>query len=301
MLVVLFDLKGSDSMYKQLLALSTNSDFGISTKEQIKRFKQAGFEGFCTDGFCNGCISDEPIKEYAALAKDLGMVYQSIHAPWGKSADMWHGNKEEIKAAVDEFTLCLNACAKYNVPIMVAHVYIGFYDGKKPNEQGLDSYGRIIELAKKLGVKIAFENTEGDEYLAAIMKHFSGSDAVGFCWDSGHEMCYNYSKDLLALYGDKLIATHINDNLGIKDYNGKITWHDDLHLLPFDGIADWDYNAERMAKCGYGGILTFELNMSSKPNRHENDIYRAMGLEKYLSEAYKRACKIAAKMQKFTN
>lgn len=106
-------------------------------------------------------------------------------------------------------------------------------------------------------------------------------------------MCYNHSKDLLGLYGDKLFGTHINDNLGIRDFNGKTTWHDDLHLLPFDGMADWQYNVDRLKKCGYKGILTFELNNDSKPNRHENDKYAKMPIEEYIAEAYARACKIA--------
>ncbi|MBQ8026498.1 MAG: hypothetical protein IJ261_00110, partial [Clostridia bacterium] len=97
------------------------------------------------------------------------------------------------------------------------------------------------------------------------------------------------------IYGDRLIATHLNDNLGIKDFEGKIYWHDDLHLLPFDGIADWDYIAHRLDKCGFDSIMTFELNLSSKPNRHENDIYRKMTIEEYVAECYKRACRVAAK------
>ena len=44
-------------------------------------------------------------------------------------------------------------------------------------------------------------------------------------------------KDMLELYGDRLIATHINDNLGVSNSDGKIFRTDDLHLLPFDGIA----------------------------------------------------------------
>ena len=84
-------------------------------------------------------------------------------------------------------------------------------------------------MAKERGVKVAFENTEGEEYLEALMDNFKDDDTVGFCWDTGHEMCYNHSQDMLAKYGDRLIATHINDNLGISDYDGKITWLDDLH------------------------------------------------------------------------
>lgn len=60
----------------------------------------------------------------------------------------------------------------------------------------------------------------------------------------------------MALYGDKLIGTHLNDNLGIKDFTGKITWLDDLHLLPFDGIADWDSIVQRLCRYQFEGPLS---------------------------------------------
>jgi hypothetical protein len=41
--------------------------------------------------------------------------------------------------------------------------------------------------------------------------------------------------------------------------------------------------------------MTFELNLNSKPDRHENDIYRRMTIEEYVAESYKRACRLAAK------
>lgn len=71
------------------------------------------------------------------------------------------------------------------------------------------------------------------------MNHFRGNPAVGFCWDSGHELCYNHGRDMLAQYGDRLLGTRLNDNLGVRDDGGQITFLDDLHLLPFEGIADW--------------------------------------------------------------
>lgn len=277
-------------MWKHKLCLSANLSCGLSVEDQIKLFHKTGFEGFFTE-YRHGA----PTEKYASLAKELGMVYQSIHAPFGKSADMWHGDENAAKAAVDELIECLHVCADNNVPIMVAHTYIGFYDGRTPNEQGIENYGKVITEAEKLGVKIAFENTEGEEYLAALMEHYKDNSCVGFCWDSGHEMCYNGSRDLLSLYGNKLIATHLNDNLGVKDYSGRITWHDDLHLLPFDGIADWDNIAARLDGCGFGDIMTFELNLDSKPDRHENDIYKRITIEEYIAEVYKRACRIAAK------
>ena len=147
-------------------------------------------------------------------------------------------------------------------------------------------------------MKIAFENTEGIEYLLGLMEHFRGNDTVGFCWDSGHEMCYNYSADILGELGSRLIMTHLNDNLGISRFDGKIYWTDDLHLLPFDGIGDWDYNIQRLRDARNQSILNFELSIASKPNRHENDVYAQMTLVEYFTEAYKRACKIAYRYSK---
>ena len=125
------------------------------------------------------------------------------------------------------------------------------------------------------------------------MDAFNGEETVGFCWDSGHEQCYNAYKDMLALYGDRLLGTHLNDNLGISRSDGKIFWTDDLHLLPFDGIIDWTDAVNRLNRVGYNGVLTFELAIHSKPDRHENDKYKDMGFIKYLAEVYARACRIS--------
>ena len=89
-----------------------------------------------------------------------------------------------------------------------------------------------------------------------------------------------------------MFATHINDNLGVKDPGGKITCLDDLHLLPFDGIADWQYNAERLVAASFSGPLTFELKTKSIPMRHENDRYDQMSAEQFFAEAYVRACRV---------
>ena len=226
------------------------------------------------------------------------MEIPSYHAPFNKSYDMWQSGPKG-DAARDELIECLEICAKHEIPVMVTHAFIGYDDSLAIPEAGIERFGAVAKRAAELGVTLALENTEGEEYLAALMEHFKDNDSVGFCWDSGHEMCYNYSKDLLALYGDKLIATHLNDNLGISDFGGRIYWTDDLHLLPFDGIADWDNIAQRLDRCGCDGIMTFELNIRSKPDRHENDIYTKMTIEEYVAECYKRACRVAAKRNKF--
>ncbi len=276
-------------MWNCKLCLGLGSGFDIPISEQIKLLKQTGFDGFFTE-----FSSREAVSENRQLADEYGLIYQSLHAPFGKMKTMWEAGKGD--AAVAELIDCLETCAENRIPIMVAHTFIGFED-HTPNEIGLENFGKVVLAAERLGVKIAFENTEGEEYLEAVMKRFNDSPAVGFCLDTGHEMCYNHSKDLTLTYGDKLIATHINDNLGIKSFDGKITFLDDLHLLPFDGIRDWQETVGRLARCGVRDLLTFELNIHSKPGRHDNDIYEQMPLERYFALAFARACRVARLLQ----
>ena len=278
-------------MYKTKLCLALSSQFKISGEDQIRLFRKVGFEGFFS-----GWSPNANTAALRSVANETGMLFQSIHAPFGKMADMWKPT-DVTETAVSELLSCLRDCADNGVPLMVAHAFIGFED-HTPTAFGIDTFGRVVREAENLGVKIAFENTEGEEYLAALMNAFKNSPAVGFCWDTGHEMCYNYSKDMMALYGDRLLGTHLNDNLGIRDYNGRIFWHDDLHLLPFDGIGDWQDIAVRLHRSGFEGPLTFELNTVSKPDRHENDAYGRMSIEEYISHAYMRACRVATLVQR---
>lgn len=274
-------------MYKAKLCMGISRSFKPLLGQQIPMLKKIGFEAFFSE-WEEGQLQ----KQLRQIADETGMIYQSIHAPFGKMNTMWiEGNAGD--AAAQELCRCVEDCAQNGVPIMVAHTFIGFKD-HSPSPQGIENFGKVVERAEKCGVKVAFENTEGEEYLAAVLNAFEGNPNVGFCWDTGHEMCYNRSRDMLALYGKQLICTHINDNLGIRDFGGEITYIDDLHLLPFDGIADWQGVAARLNTCGYDDILTFELNVRSKPGRTENTPYSRLTGEEYFTECYKRACRVAA-------
>lgn len=274
-------------MWNSMLCMGLGDESKISQKDQIALFRKIGFEGFFSGW--NGVGS---VAEFRREADRVGNFYQSIHAPFGRAADMWKKSSAS-EAALDELTDCLHDCAEYDVPLMIVHTFIGFND-HDPTPEGVENFKRLAEEAELLGIKLGFENTEGEEYLDAVISGLADYDSVGFCWDTGHELCYNRGRDMMKLYGDRIVGTHLNDNLGIRDLGGNITWHDDLHLLPFDGIADWNDIVSRLNKYHFDGPLTFELTPKSKPGRHENDPYDMMPIELYYTEAYKHACRVAA-------
>jgi len=274
-------------MYKARLCLGAVGGFSLSLGEQVKMFKNAGFEGFFTS-----CYADTNFAVIRKCADDNGMYLQSLHAPFVGMADIWE-DEYKGREVLDELIACVRGCAQISVPILVVHAIIGF-DKHTPTELGIKFFSELAEEAEKLGVKLAFENTEGREYLDAVLTALKDKSCVGFCWDSGHEKCYSHTSDLLEKYGSKLFCTHLNDNLGIRDYNGKITYFDDLHLLPFDGIINWEKNTKRLAGCSFDNWLTFELSVGSKHGRYDNHIYSMLPPEVFVAEAYKRACRVAA-------
>ena len=178
-------------MYKCKLGMELHKDLGLPYDRQISLLRETGFEGFFAYWEKGMDVAD-----LAAAARREGMIFQSLHAPGGPWARYLWYPCEETRTAMELFVSCLRDCAEQAVPIMVLHSFYGF-DLHTPTPQGLENFEKIVDQARRLGVKIAFENLEGEEYLAALLAHFRDEAAVGFCWDSGHESCYSH-RDLLS-------------------------------------------------------------------------------------------------------
>ena len=281
-------------MWKQKLAVNEFSLYEdrMTLEEEYGLIKRTGFDGVFT--FWKDAETE---RKKAKLIREAGLFYQSEHMLWNHLALLWEDDGASGEQAIQEHLDCLRSAVENGIPLVIMHVIIGM-ERHTPTALGIERFGRIVREAERLGVTIGFENTEGEIYLEKVMNAFRDSPAAGFCFDSGHELCYNRGQDMLSLYGEKLVGTHLNDNLGIRDFEGKITWHDDLHLLPFDGIADWEGIAKRLAMSKPTEYLTFELNLKSKPDRHENDAYFKLPPEEYLSEAFKRASRVAALLER---
>lgn len=259
---------------------------GKELKNELTLIKKAGF-----DATFLGWHRDT-MTEQVQAARDAGLFVQSIHAPFCNSdgcpvSTLWQEGEAGVDTA-NRLIDCVKDTAAHGIPVMVIHPFIGFKD-HTPTEIGLENYARVVAAAEQYGVVLGFENVEGEEYLAALMQHFWDSPACGFCLDTGHELCYNEGRDMLALYGEKLCHTHFNDNLGV--YDPTLTWENDLHLVPLDGIVDFKNAMARVEKTPYQGPIMFELSISNKPGRNDHDRYRAMGVEGFYTFAFDRAQK----------
>ena len=267
------------------LCLTIGMQLDVPLKEQLVLLKNAGFDAFAFDRERNG--SSELTRELIEEGRCLGLSCEYIHAPFYGMDDIFHDENGDLaELMLNDLRATIDDCYNFGVKYAVIHAIIGM-DNHNPTELGLERLQAVVDYAVEKNVLLAFENTEGEEYLASILERFKDVPNVGFCFDSGHELCYNYAKDMLAPYGDRLMVTHLNDNVGVT--GDELTFYDDAHLLPFDGIADWQAMAERIRRCGYEGTLSFEVISKGRPNRTENHIYNNLTAQEYVSLAYERA------------
>lgn len=267
-------------MYKMgKIGFSLQENYPLPRQEVLRLLKEFGF-----DGISPPWQGKQDLQEIATTAKTLGLAIHSLHAPHNGVCDLWEQEPGQVMA---QMLACLDACREWNIPILVIHPW-GRYDYIfRKEDLCFDHFDRLTDYAGKIGVKIAFENLQGPEYLMALLDRYADNAAVGFCWDLGHEQCYPPPVDLLGKYADRLIFTHLNDNYGST--GPAISSADDLHLLPGDGKADWNVVLQRLKAAAPQQVLNFELKVRPKPGKCKVDLYGHLPLKTYLQEAAHRA------------
>ena len=231
----------------------------------------------------------------ASCARCNSIGIQSLHAPHKGIDLLWNPELEESKEILGNIVRSIDDCARFEIPVLVMHGWKGLFYAFPETPLDFEAFDQIVRRAEERGISVAFENLEGEEYLAALMERYQNCKNIGYCWDSGHDNCYPHKTDFLASYGERLIMTHINDNLGLRDKGGVPTGDDDLHFIPGDGIIDWDGAMARLALAPKQEILNFELKTASHSKTLEDLIYAELPIEKFIAKAADRARVIAEK------
>lgn len=253
------------------LGINCGAAIGANAIDSVALIRNAGF-----DCVFSGYRDDETCGKLADAIDRACMSYDTIHAPFKNINDIWHpGDAGESMLKV--LTDCADSCAHYGIPVMIVHLSSGD-DAPCINDIGHERLDRLVYHAGEIGVNLAFENQRKLANLAFVFELYNKLPHVGFCWDNGHEACFAYGREFMPLFGDKLSALHIHDNL--KEHNK------DLHLLPFDGAFDFDRFAEHIRKSGYKGTLMLEV-IQKKSN-----FYNELSPEEYFARAYLQAVKL---------
>ena len=253
-------------------------------RKTANSMKENGFES-CFLG-CESPVFDDIVK----TIQESGIVIETLHAPFSKSRtepvcdinDMWNEG-DSGDAMMARLVSCVEKAGKYNIPVIVVHLS----SGRVPpmvNSIGNERFGRLMEIAKENNVTIAYEN---QRMLGNIAHAFDYYQDAGFCWDIGHESCFTPGREYMPLFGKKLVALHVQDNNGSE--------HGDLHLIPYDGIVDFEKAARYIAESGFEGSVMLEVL------KRQSNYYDDVSPEEYYKKSAAAALRLAERIEFYRN
>jgi sugar phosphate isomerase/epimerase len=245
--------------------------YDLPILERLTLIKDAGFD--TTSLWWAG----DDRNEQPDMARKIGLQIDNIHTPFPEPNRLWLDGLDGDDYQ-NMLISCVEDCCVHEIPVAVIHL-TSFREKVPVTDLGLKRIGKIIDVAERKNIKLAFENLTILEHLDAVLTHFS-SPYVGFCYDSGHENLNPANQDCLALFGDRLFALHIDDNFG----------DDDSHMLPFDGNVNWQDKMQKLKQCRDVDYFTLEVDFNRK---HEKCvIYKDLSAKEYLESAYAKAVRL---------
>lgn len=260
----------------QKIGVNTNNECGENFFEICDNIKSSGFESIM---IALNLWKEEEQFEYA---RKLGLDISFVHLDNTNTNDMWVKGFAHDRQ-IDVYKKQIELCAKYGVNIAILHFTTGNPNSVviEPNLFGLSEFQNLVDFAKDKNVNIALENLDNGSlaHFRYLLDNIQSKN-FGFCYDIGHHNLYNKNIDLLNLYGDRLLAIHLHDNLGDYKYGDDYTR--DLHLLPFDGNVNYTQIFKKLKTIGYKNTIMLETH---KKQIAEVNLYANMTNEQYLAKA----------------
>ena len=164
----------------------------------------------------------------------------------------------------------------------IVHPLMPYFDRADHPEEVLSLneafFAELADYAKQYDVNVCVENLPFPLYplttveqVCAIVDKLDREN-LKVCLDTGHAAIFFGSNvgDAVRYIGQRLEAVHIHDNMGKEDE----------HLIPGDGIIDWDGFAAALKDIGFSGVISLEtspkhtLNPECEWNEREENLYK---------------------------
>ena len=253
-----------------------------------KRLKAHGYD--CTDyqNFINTETEffqlpenefKKQLLEEKKIISDAGIIIHQTHGPWRRPQDATEADRAE---RFDAMSKAIRGTAYLGCDKFIIHPIMPF-GGNSPEQPevmkaiNFEFMSRLTEVAKEYGVTICYENMPFPLLPIANTKQIVdfarkiGSDNFKVCLDTGHCLvCGESPADAVRYIGkDLLAAMHVHDNDGKSD----------KHLIPGNGIADWDAFADALYEIGFDGVFSLETEISAgHPEDEQERLERELAL-----------------------
>lgn len=264
---------------KRKLGINTDCLSGLLDElSTLELAKETGFEAFTT-----GRTDLAGVSELKEEADKLGMDFPFLHAPFSGINNMWLEG-DAYRVIYDGMIKAVDSAADCGVPAVVSHVSSG-WNAPPVNDLGLSRFDALVNYASEKNITLAFENLRMVGNLSYIKDRYENNSFVRFCYDCGHAHCYTNPVEWLDIFTDKLIATHIHDNMS-RPFNDKSS-DPDSHWLPFDGTFNYHEMMRKLDAYNFSGALMLEVFRGARGD------YKKLSAEDFLLTCYDRISRIA--------
>lgn len=257
-------------IHREIAVAVSNANQGVHIFDTIDAIQKAGFQYVFIQWYNREWNPTQ--EEQLAYIRRKGLHVIFAHLGYQNINDLWL-DTEDGNHLVERYKNDIRICKENRIPMVIMHL-TGKSDAPKYNEMGIKRLREIVEYAKSLDIKVAFENTKHKGYLEYVTENIKDENA-GICFDAGHYHVY-FDDDLdFTKWKDRIFAVHLHDN----DKSG------DLHLIPFDGTIDWQKIIAELKHCNYNGPITLELCY-----RYE---YLKMNIDDFYKKGYETGQKLS--------
>nr|MBN2276779.1 sugar phosphate isomerase/epimerase [candidate division Zixibacteria bacterium] len=238
--------------------LSTTVDYTVDIFTQLEIIAGANLDFISLGGnLGHGRFHDRyGFQEVRKTADRLGLSIESAHAPFGLEDDIAASDETTRKRSCERFLDFARTAAGYGIPLVILHphYYLTGTRGNSLERASLSLEKILASLPDNLAVAIEnLPREDGSWICARLLDRFDRS-RLGFCYDSSHENFSGPPFHLLEKYYDRMITCHLSDNHGRSDE----------HLIPGDGIIDWERLSQYFEKVPNLKSILFEVGTGEK-------------------------------------
>ena len=250
--------------------------YPFELEDRLRLIKGAGFKSVLL-WWAAESEFEPPIPHKVETARRIGLEVENAHLHFDGVNSLWLPGYEGEHYCAE---LCgLVACAaSYGVPTLVVHL-TRTTTPPEFSELGFERFMRMVDIAERVGVNLAFENLRAPQRLYEFMARVD-SKRAGVCFDSGHNHYVCPDMRVCRDFADRIFAVHLHDN------NGRA----DQHYIPFDGNEDWNMIREELIASSYTGAWSLEIEhpLTDKFGKKLDpaDPYGGMSAEEYLARAF---------------
>lgn len=262
------------------LKLSITTDYERdwgSPEPCLKRIAHAGFTHvhWCHQWKTDFLYCDAEIEQIGCWLREYGLALCDMHASAGMEKKWVSAVEYERLAGIELVKNRIGMASRLGGNVIIMHIE----RIPEPVDEQASFWNRVCHTldvlepyARASGVRIALENGHFPTIREALRRY--SPDFLGLCYDSGHGNLDVDGMDQMETLADRLIAVHLHDNDGAKDW----------HRFVYSGTIDWDRLTKILARSSYRKCPSMELNMNNTPFTDE---------DAFLAEAFRLGQQLA--------